>query len=120
MRNIQACARCLRDEVGAIAAETGTAAEALSMPQILRMRPRLHAVVEDISRYVREIEELGGVLKDLELGLVDLPANIAGERAYLCWQYGEPAIGFWHRLEDGFGGRQPLARGAGKPTRYLQ
>lgn len=117
---IQTCARCLREEVGALAAERGTAVEELSMPQILRLRPRLHAVVEEINRYVGEIEDLGGVLKDLELGLVDLPATIGGERAYLCWQYGEKAIGFWHGLEDGFAGRQPLTRPAGKPDGYLQ
>jgi hypothetical protein len=28
---------------------------------------------------------------------------------WLCWQRGEPAIGFWHDLETGFSGRRPLA-----------
>jgi hypothetical protein len=63
---------------------------------------------------VREIEELGGVFKDLELGLVDFPTQIGGECVYLCWQYGEKAIGYWHGMDDGFTGRRPLKRRVGR------
>jgi len=27
---------------------------------------------------------------------------------YLCWQYDEPEISFWHDVDAGFAGRQPL------------
>jgi hypothetical protein len=27
---------------------------------------------------------------------------------YLCWELDEEAIGFWHDIESGYGGRQPL------------
>jgi hypothetical protein len=90
------------------------------MPEVLRLRPGLHGLVEEINRVVHDIEELGGVLKDLELGLVDFPTDIAGERVYLCWQYGEKAVGYWHRVDDGFSGRKPLRRRAVTPSRYLQ
>jgi hypothetical protein len=26
----------------------------------------------------------------------------------LCWKRGEARIDFWHRIEDGFAGRQPI------------
>jgi hypothetical protein len=117
---LQSCARQLRDGVSGLAAEREVPVASLSMPEVLRLRPGLHRLVEEISRVVNEIEELGGVLKDLELGLVDLPADIGGERVFLCWQYGEKAVEFWHRVEDGFAGRQPLRRRARTPSRYLQ
>jgi len=54
------------------------------------------------------LERLGLVIRDLDRGLVDFPAILDGREAYLCWQLGEPEIGFWHGLEEGFAGRQPL------------
>jgi hypothetical protein len=48
------------------------------------------------------------VLRDLDRGLVDFPAVREGREVYLCWLEDEPEIGYWHDLESGFGGRQPL------------
>jgi hypothetical protein len=55
-----------------------------------------------------ELREREVVLRDLERGLVDFPALRDGEEMYLCWEEGEDEIGFWHDLETGYGGRQPL------------
>jgi hypothetical protein len=55
-----------------------------------------------------ELRGLEVVLRDLDRGLVDFPALRDGEEIYLCWQEGEPEIGFWHDPEAGFGGRRPL------------
>ena len=48
------------------------------------------------------------VLRDLDRGLVDFPSLREGREVYLCWVEGEDEIGFWHDLEEGFGGRRPL------------
>jgi hypothetical protein len=55
-----------------------------------------------------ELEQLEVVVRDLERGLVDFPAIRDGEEVYLCWVEGESEIGFWHRPDAGFAGRQPL------------
>lgn len=55
-----------------------------------------------------ELEELGIVLRDIDRGLIDFPAIHDGREIYLCWQLDEDEISFWHELESGFGGRQPL------------
>ena len=52
--------------------------------------------------------ELGIVVRDIDRGLIDFPAIVDGREVYLCWQLGEDEIAFWHDLESGFGGRQPL------------
>lgn len=57
---------------------------------------------------LKTIEGLGIVMKDVNTGLVDFPAQRDGRDIYLCWRYDEPKVAFWHELEAGFGGRQPL------------
>jgi hypothetical protein len=48
------------------------------------------------------------VLRDLDRGLIDFPAVRAEREVYLCWIDGEPDIAFWHDLDAGYAGRQPL------------
>jgi hypothetical protein len=48
------------------------------------------------------------VLRDLDRGLVDFPALRDEREVYLCWVEGEDEIAFWHELEAGYAGRQPL------------
>ena len=57
---------------------------------------------------VQEIAEAGVEIKDISRGLVDFPHWRDGEEVFLCWELGEEDILFWHRIEDGYGGRQPL------------
>jgi hypothetical protein len=61
-----------------------------------------------LARSVQELSALGVHVKDLERGLVDFPALREGEEVLLCWQLGEDEVAYWHGLDDGFAGRQPL------------
>jgi hypothetical protein len=63
---------------------------------------------EGVARCADAIQELGGVVKDLDRGLVDFPARRGGEEVLLCWQLGEPEIAYWHGVEEGFAGRKAL------------
>ena len=58
-----------------------------------------------------ELERLAAeniLLRDPETGLVDFPAELDGERVYLCWRVGEEAVANWHPLDTGFSSRHPL------------
>jgi hypothetical protein len=57
---------------------------------------------------LQTIASLGVEIKDLERGLCDFPALREGRIVYLCWLLGEDEIEWWHDLETGFAGRQPL------------
>ena len=72
-------------------------------------RLRMQGLIDQMAAGVARIDGLGLTLRDIEHGLVDFPALVAGRQVWLCWQRGEPAIGFWHDLETGFSGRRPLA-----------
>jgi hypothetical protein len=55
-----------------------------------------------------DLHEMDIVLRDLERGLLDFPALRDGREVYLCLEDGEDEIGYWHDIEAGYGGRQPL------------
>ena len=62
----------------------------------------------EVRRLLSTLEEADIVVRDIDRGLIDFPAILSGEEVYLCWELGEDAIGFWHDLETGYRGRQPL------------
>lgn len=68
----------------------------------------------ELTEFAREIESIGAVLKDAGGGLVDFLGEIDGEDVWLCWQPGEPEVGFYHPLDSGFSGRRPLPVGASR------
>jgi hypothetical protein len=70
----------------------------------------VEALAREIDGYIRELAELGVECKDPARGLVDFPGEIGGRRVYLCWRLGEPAVEYWHDLNAGYAGRQPLGR----------
>ena len=61
-----------------------------------------------LRRLLLAIQEAGIVVRDIERGLIDFPALRGDEEVYLCWELGEDRIAWWHELDAGYGGRQPL------------
>ena len=57
---------------------------------------------------VERIRELGVVLKDLDMGLLDFPHEREGRIVFLCWHPPEERVAYWHDLDAGYAGRQPL------------
>lgn len=57
---------------------------------------------------LRELTGMEIVLRDLDRGLIDFPALRDGREVYLCLEDGEDEIGYWHDVEAGYGGREPL------------
>lgn len=71
----------------------------------------LSNMVQDFEKFdalIHRIQETQVLIKDINLGLLDFPALKDGREVYLCWQYGEGDIAFWHEVEAGFAGRQPI------------
>ncbi len=61
-----------------------------------------------VERGVKGLQEIGCVLKDMSIGLVDFPALRDGHEVLLCWKYDEPEVMFWHDLQSGYQGRKRL------------
>ena len=71
----------------------------------------LSDMVQDFERFdalIHQIQDTGAQIKDINTGLLDFSALKDGREVFLCWQYGEEDIAFWHEVEAGFAGRQPI------------
>jgi hypothetical protein len=70
-----------------------------------------HELAERAARLDGLLEELKAVgceLKDFELGLVDFYALLDDRLVFLCWRLGEPRVEYWHEVDAGIAGRQPV------------
>jgi hypothetical protein len=77
-------------------------------PRLAELEREVQGLAREIESFERELGELGISLKDRRLGLVDFPSEMDGRRVWLCWCLGEPSIQYWHEVDAGFSGRQPL------------
>ena len=68
-------------------------------------RERAAAVLRNA---IEGVQEIGCQVKDLDIGLVDFPTLFRGVEVLLCWKLGEPAIEYWHGVEEGFRGRKAI------------
>ena len=65
-------------------------------------------LIEVFQSALQQLQELGAILKDATIGLVDFYSVRDDELICLCWTLGEDRIRFWHDLDSGYAGRQPL------------
>jgi hypothetical protein len=73
---------------------------------------------EDANRWLRSLACMTSLLaqfhrreiqiKDPVRGLIDFPALHQGREVFLCWEKSEADIGFWHDIDSGYAGREPL------------
>jgi hypothetical protein len=76
--------------------------------EVRDLKRDLIASVEEYQRAWLEVEDLGAVLKDARLGLLDFYGQVDGQRVWLCWKYGEDAVRHYHGLDEGFAGRKRI------------
>src|SRR5262245_5549934 len=74
-------------------------------PDARRTRERLDASVTAFEGEIDRIGALGGILQDLDLGLVDFTHELAGDTVLLCWQFGEDQVTHFHPMGAGFSAR---------------
>ena len=68
----------------------------------------LDLVVKELMQKMVELEDLGIIIRDIDTGLVDFPAEKFGDKVFLCWKYGEPEIEYWHGTNEGYSRRKSL------------
>ena len=67
------------------------------------------SALSELAEHAGRLEALGVQLKDYGRGLIDFPSLREGRVVLLCWQMGEgDRLEWWHEVEAGFAGRQPL------------
>ena len=75
---------------------------------ILEWRSQKEGAALAMKKAAEDLQSVGCLLKDLDMGLLDFPTLYRGEEVYLCWKRGEHAIEFWHGVTEVFRGRKPI------------
>lgn len=98
----------LRDRAVTLTPDDGepTADDAEEMRLI---RLKMQGLIDQMQAGVARLVDLEISLRDIPTGLIDFPALVNGRPIWLCWRLGESEVGHWHRHDEGFGSRRPLA-----------
>ena len=108
-RQARALHERLREDRARVAASGG---ELIDARDWKARAERLDGLGIEVRQLLEEIAALGGVTKDIEMGLVDFPgrgpAEVKGATVNLCWKLGEEAVEHWHGMHEGYANRRPL------------
>ena len=97
-------------EIERLTAPIGGNGHGVKADRIAQARQRVQRASATLRQRALELDQRGVELKDPATGLIDFRSRRQGRVVYLCWRLGEPRIDWWHELEAGFAGRQPLER----------
>lgn len=75
---------------------------------LLADRARRDSNAAALKQTFDRLEDIGVLVKDLDIGLIDFLTRYQGQDVCLCWKLGEVGITHWHGLEDGLRGRKPI------------
>jgi len=109
-------ARCEKQKIDAFKNDLTQAASRIMVlggtfppfAELVRKRGEHDKAAARLVEIIKQIQDTGCVVKDLDQGLVDFPSLLEGEEIYLCWKLGEAHVDFWHNMEEGFAGRKPI------------
>lgn len=86
-----------------------TALTAVASKEQPSLRSELDRAAERLGAYVVELQDIGCQLKDPKVGLIDFLGKYQDRTICLCWKLGEDKIEYWHEMNAGFAGRQPVS-----------
>jgi hypothetical protein len=109
----------LRDRALAATPEDGEPATEEAAEALRLIRLKMQGLIDQMQAGVARLVDLDITLRDISTGLIDFPALMSGRHIWLCWRLGESEVGHWHRHDEGFSERRPLAElptGTGSST----
>lgn len=65
----------------------------------------------ELRRILLQLGDIGVILRDIDMGLIDFPSFMDDREVYLCWCLDEDRITAWHEIDEGYHQRRPLDRG---------
>lgn len=86
----------------------------LSEEELAGLREKYDALDDVATKWLDSFLDKGIIVRDLERGLIDFPyqptdPEHAEEIFFLCWEYGEDGLFYFHAPEEGFAGRRPIS-----------
>lgn len=100
-----------RQRLAMLVARRERSASDIYTEELQQIEEELEKDTDRLRELVEELRQLGVEPKGGPEGVistVDFPGIVDGRLVYLCWRLGEAEVLYWHDLEAGFAGRQPL------------
>jgi len=104
-----------REEGGEPAAEGTERSRESRGSADLRRREAERQHFETFKALSREIEELGGVVSEARVGLIEFPGQVDGKPAWLSWKLGESRVENYRPTDAPRGTRMALPEGPPPP-----
>ena len=79
-----------------------------NLGKITKSNKQFHKLSYEFYSNVEKLEDMGCLVKDLEIGVLDFYYRFQGRDIFLCWKIGERRIKFWHDVDNGYMGRKPI------------
>ena len=76
--------------------------------KITKANKQFHKLSYEFYDNIDKLENMGCLVKDPELGIVDFYCRFENRDIFLCWKMGEKRIRFWHEVDIGYMGRKPI------------
>ena len=93
---------------GGVTASLGVSTRAEADQETQRLRMRMQGLVDQMQAAVLQLDAWGIQLRDIQTGLIDFPALVAGRPIWLCWRLGEERVTWWHETSEGFDSRRRI------------
>lgn len=77
------------------------------LTESVQVNKEFHRLYYRFYKTIENVTDLGVILKDIELGLVDFPFK-TNKDVFLCWQLGEDKISYWHDCDEDFEDRHQI------------
>ncbi|PIQ77612.1 hypothetical protein COV82_03645 [Candidatus Peregrinibacteria bacterium CG11_big_fil_rev_8_21_14_0_20_46_8] len=74
--------------------------------EVLKKIERTQEYLSKIEHNIDELESIGVLVKDLNLGIIDFPSMRSGREISYCWKYGEESVQYMHARDEGFTNRR--------------
>ena len=79
-----------------------------NLRRITKTNKQLHKLSYEFYTTIEKLEDMGCLIKDLNIGLLDLYHKFEGRDIFLCWKIGDRSVKFWHETNSGYVGRKPI------------
>ena len=79
-----------------------------NLSKVTKLNKQFHKLSHEFYLNIEKLEDMGCLIKDIEIGLVDFYSRFENGDIFLCWKIGEKKIKFWHGIEEGYAGRRPI------------
>ena len=79
-----------------------------NLKKVTKINKQFHKLSYEFYANIEKIEDMGCMITDLEIGIVDFQHKSHGKDILLCWNLGEKRIRCWHELDSDCAFRKPI------------